>query len=618
MPIIYTEVVKKATATGVTGLWRVTFDDPREKFWVGALRWNKMGADHKFQVGALGNIATVNGVPRRVRPINHTTAEPWYDNSRKTPTPPSMPDSLFYVEEKSNGSNLIKVVSSPHGWAQDALWDFQPYKFVNSLNEQSNFWGIVANGQSNLLQMRRVEESGVIKPWFYPFYPNNAALNSFDPTLASDVSGIGAATFAITNVRHLALYNGSMVYAGFSSWDPQNDDPAQLENFPHWAVFSDTVGTDYSAYSIDTTTSFSVGDDASEPITGAVVNSVVTDVMGIKGQLLLFTPRKIVTFEGLPPLPGGEASASFLSPLPPSPIGTWATRTIVRTPVGIMFLAADGLVYLIPYQGLPVPVGRALEPHFRKLNEFQMKHSAAVYVDGHYVLSVPDPERDTLTTYETWFGDLRNMRISEFDAGVQWMGPQMMPPISVYAAGYGLGDLREVKGGSAVSSQIFDVWREDVFTDAPTRNANPDLTSPVLAKQLGIQPHAVSNPLDLGDVHADKMVVNATVMVGTHNKSDVSISVSAISVAEQSGELAVNHQTNNVTIQPQLGLLGGTTLVLPAEETTQPLHLHPDDRLFGRMFVIEFKEETNSGADKDTAPFFEDLTFSVIPVARRI
>lgn len=614
MPISHTEVVNKARPTGIKGLWRLTFDDPREKFWIGTLRWNKQGVDHAFQGPALGKDVVVNGVSIKARPVDHADPGIPYDND-KPPVASFMPDSIFYVEEAANGNHTLKVDLTPDVRIADGEWDFLPYRFTDKNAENKEFWGLLTDGQSHLIQVYRTTNGGKVIPGFRRFWPSNAGIesNGGDPTSIGSLSA--NATFGIYAVRHLANYTGSIVYAGFDSWNPKTG--ADRGSFPHWAVFSDTVGTAYSAYSVDTTTTLRIGDDPSEPITGVVVSSASTDVMGIKGQLLFFTPRKIQVFDGFPPLPDGDLPQNFMSPLPPTPIGTWASRTIVRTPMGIMFLGADGIVYLIPFRGLPIPVGRALEPHFAKLNEFQQKNSAATYVDGHYLLSVPLPDSTSLEQYETWFADIRQFNPQQFDGGVLWTGPHPMPPISAYAVGYGLGDGREVKAGSAISSQIFDVWRKDLQTDAPTRNSNPFETSVVLPKQLAIRTHAVSNPMDLGDVHADKILRNAQIMIGTNNQSQVTFSVSAIAVSEVTNSLEVNLQEKVATITPQLGLLGGTTLVLPSSENTQPVSLEPDDVLFGRMFVIEIREETGATADKDTAPFFQDLSFEITPVPRR-
>jgi len=621
----YTEVTNLANPTRITGLDRITFDDPRESFWIGAIRFNRRGTDELVKWAALGTPVKVNGVFIDARVVG---AAPTVDifNPTIATLNDSFPDGMFYLREKVNGAHEITIDPVNFVTKADGLWEYLPYRYRDGSTQiYTNFHGMYVNGHDDVVLIGRgTVAGGDVRPIFAHMIPNNAAIlqETISPLAAIAIdNGAGSiATFAIRGVRSIALYNGSVCYGGFKRWDSTKINPV-VENFDHWMVFSDVIGSQYSAYNVDSSSAVQVGADSSEPVIKVVINSVITDSMGVKGNLLIFTPRKVVFFDGMPPIPDDTLDSTFVSTLPPSPVGTWAQRAVVRTPYGAVFLGVDGVVYIVPPTGWPVPIGRALERHFRKLNPFQQGRACAEFTNGHYVLTIPRPSggRLNLTQMETWFVDMRQFNLSKFDAGCVWVGPHDWAPVSVYATGRGRGDELQVMAGSATSGQLFEVWREDVYTNAPVRTDSPSWFSRILAlnTQKDIRIHAVSNPLDLGDVHQDKIFDDIQVMLGTNNKSDFTVAVSAIAVSNQTNALDVNHQEFTQTVQSTLGILGGTTLILPPDEATEPLSKQPSSRMVGRMFVLEIKEQAAADADDETKPFIEDISFGVRDVPRR-
>ncbi len=630
----YTESVNHRSPTRVTGLWRVVFDDPREAFWMGAIRFSSGGIDVFSNTldsivgtkipGQTGPDITVR--PQATLALNALSPRL---NDVNFPGVHSMPDGIFFISENLT-ENEITILANPVVTLSDGDFFFLPYRFRDANNLLKNFHGIVVNGHDNPIMIgRNTSDVTGAQPTIGHFVPNNSGIPSIDkdPKLASsvtdenDANGAGPhATFAIRGIRHITIYNGSVVYAGFKTWNPVTmyDDSApsdqrKQQNFDHFLVFSDTIGSDHSCYSVDTSSTLQIGDNTSEPITGVVVNSVETDIMGIKGQLLIFTPQKVSFFDGLPPIPDDDRDSTFHSPSPPSPIGTWAARTIVRTHWGVVFLGTDGIVYLIPFRGTPIPISRALEPHFSLLHPIQQGRCSAVYHDGTYMLSRPIPGRSNTIAREQWWADMRRLNLSKRDANVRWTGPQGGPPVSMFATGRGLSDTLQVMGGSSTSSQIFELFREDLNTDAPERISNPDTFSGNEAKQVEIRPRAVSNPLDLGDAHIAKNINDIQLGISTDNIADVEITISAQSVDTANGELSVAQETFTETVQGGFGQPGpasGRLIVYP-NQGFELVTKRPSKRLRGRAFTLEFRARPASTSDKDPKVAFTDISFGI-------
>jgi hypothetical protein len=620
------ETTKRSKPTRITGLWRVLFDDPRQAFWCGSVRFAKGGEDIAIGLKtALGQEYVKDGLRIQLHPTPVPPTDNWLDPT--TPTTvvvDSLPDGLFWIFEKANQVPELTLDMTGIVTKADTDFYYMPYRFRDINNNLKNFHGMIVNGYDNVLVVGKGTRDGTgeVKPIFTYMIPNNAANADIgaDPTRSAAVDAIASSTadFAIRGVRHLALYNGSVVYAGYKSWNPQDAAPT-VQNFHHWAVFSNTIGSDYSAYHVDVTSAIQIGDSPAEPITGCVVNSTETDSMGIKGQLLFFTPQKIVYFDGLPPLPDDDLNSNFWSVGSPSPIGSWATRAIVRTPIGVIFLGVDGMVYLVPNRGSAVRIGRAMEPYFEQLNPYQQRRVCAVYHKGHYLLSTPTPGSSNTVNKEQWWADLRGFDMTQKDRGIKWTGPHYPAPVSVFARGQGLGDTLQVMGGSATTSQIFEQWREDVATDAPAHAYNTDDFSKFKVKQKKIKCRAVSNPLDMGDAHEDKLLSMVNLGIGTDNTVDISITMAAIAVDTTDGTLETTAFTTTESVAPVWPKVdtGNDTLTLAADGNFEIVTKYPESRLRGRAFVLEFREEVGSDATADPKVFFQDISFAITRVTKR-
>lgn len=640
----YTELIKFQVPTRIVGLWRTHFDDPRESFWMGAIRFAKGGVSTRVLQPTSGrSVSNPGGVNITTRPTitiidRLADFQPTKLPDNTDPNQPlsdSMPDGPFYIMEKTSGDNDIVVDPNPIVSKGDADFFHLAYRFRDKENLLKNFYGIVVNGHDNVIIIGRGlrESDGLVHPILSHIIPNNAGIASIgqDPTLevatTKDNSDTGpVATFAIRAARHIVNYNGSVVYGGFTTWNPVKVyDPAapldekRPQDFRHWIVFSDTIGSDFSVYSVDTSTTLQIGDTTAEPITGLAVNSVETDMMGIKGQLLVFTPRKVTYFDGLPPIPDDDRDSNFVSPAPPSPVGTWAPRSIVRTEYGVVFLGTNGMVYLVPFRGAPIPIGRAIEPHLRKLRPFQQERACAEYIEGQYMLSIPGPDTSNTINREQWWADMRGTNLGERDAGVRWLGPQGGPPIGIFAIGRGQGDTLQLMGGSASSSQIFEMFRRDLGTDAPERITNPDELSSNLPAQREIRIRAKSNPLDLGDAHIDKIINDLQIGIGTDNIADMEISISASAVDTTSGEITVVEETFLETVRGGWGQAAPTDgrLVTYPNQGFELITKHPSSRLRGRAFTLEIREKPSPTADKDPRIFFQDISFGVRDISKR-
>lgn len=101
-------------------------------------------------------------------------------------------------------------------------------------------------------------------------------------------------------------------------------------------------------------------------------------------------------------------------------IGCVAYRSIVSTPIGVIFLANDGNFYLIRSATQPVPIATSTLPIFSHLigNDTLMSMVTAVYHDYHLKVSFPSSSTSTGCDAQMW-ADLR----TEGGSPIVWTGP---------------------------------------------------------------------------------------------------------------------------------------------------------------------------------------------------
>lgn len=100
-------------------------------------------------------------------------------------------------------------------------------------------------------------------------------------------------------------------------------------------------------------------------------------------------------------------------------IGCVSPKTLVNTPLGLLFLGADRMVYLIRSVGPPEKVGLRIYPDLLKIPSAQLVDACAVYHNGFYKLAFATTGGST-NTLQYW-GDLLPVLAGEDT--IDWYGP---------------------------------------------------------------------------------------------------------------------------------------------------------------------------------------------------
>lgn len=439
----------------------------------------------------------------------------------------SQGDRLFYVDASTATAPVIKLMSGAEmSVGSGADWSFIDYYREDPDDNTKKYYVIGTN------------EVG--KPFTISLDSSNKPVSA-PLDVDADISG-GNNVFG---VRSMCVYNGSVVYGGFFR-GPETATAADLENYSNFICFSQPGKPHKLAETDGELSDIRIGDTVYEPVTHVCVNSVSNDAQGIKGQLVVFTNKRVVTYDGLPPVSGNPTGTAFHS-VALGEVGCVAPKTVVQTPAGILFLGTDALVYLIPRfsNGGPLPVSRTIEPALQHLTLAQQKQCAATYDDGHYKISVPEvnrarsfslsiqpdriqnldhgnPQQNT-PSIQYWL-DVREPPIAQIDFGFVWSGPHLGMKYSCFAKCTGFQDNGLLYAGSAIDGTIFQTSVEGLATDP-----NPYDLGTAVPLVYDIQ----TGQFDAGDIHVDKVV--KSMQFGINTSAAVSVQSSIITSGEVSG-----------------------------------------------------------------------------------
>lgn len=435
-------------------------------------------------------------------------------------------DKLFYVDESTYSTPTIRLMSTMDMTVgAGGEWSFIDYYKEDIADSTKKYYAIGTN------------EVG--KPFCITL--NSSNLPVAQPLdVDAHISG-GNNLFA---VRAMCVYNGSVVYGGF--WRGA-DDGTGLENFSNYICFSQPGEPDKLAETDGELSDIRIGDTVNEPITGLVVNSVANDAQGIKGQLVVFTTKRVVTYDGLPPVSGNPTGVAFHS-VALGQVGCVAKKTIAQTPAGILFLGTDGLVYIIPRfsSGGPIPVSRTVEPALAHLTLRQQRQCCAVYDDGHYKLSYPETNYSSeagagtrpnalfgtdrgnpgasIPNRQLWLDVREPLNPSMMDFGLVWTGPHTGMKYSAMCVANQHDDHNLLFAGSAIDGTLFQTSLEGVYSDP-----SPESVGTTVPLEYDIQ----TGQFDAGDIHTDKIVKE--LMFGLNVDKTVTVTSSIITSGEVTG-----------------------------------------------------------------------------------
>lgn len=422
----------------------------------------------------------------------------------------------------------------------------------------------------------------------------------------------------IFKVQALAVYQGAIVYGGYRM---KNLDGGPTSIFDHYITFSDTGEPHKLATTEGLVSSIRIGDTESEPITAMATSTVPTDTMGIKGQLVVFTEKRVAIFDGLPPLSGSPLGTNFQSTVLKG-VGCNSPRTVVQTPGGVVFLGSDGRVYLVNGLSGIVSIGTAVEAFFKTLTPRQQRQCHAYWDPaGFYKLCfqpvVPvgvqawsgknDPFPDnpiplaTITELQLW-ADLRTMGGQDTDLGVRWFGPMTGMKHACYGVANDASDKNQIYAGSAIDGSIYETGLQNLTVD-------PIPEDPTNTRVITVA--AITGLFDMGDAHVDKLVTAVAYGVGTDRSTTVECSI----IVNGTVAGASSQETFTEAVEPGGDILGtdfvaGASTLSSGDDFTLVTE-RPATRRRGKTFRFTFAE--TGGARL----FFSDFGFRAIVAQRR-
>lgn len=397
----------------------------------------------------------------------------------------------------------------------------------------------------------------------------------------------------VTGVQAIAEYNGVMVLGGYHLRRQLNSDEIA---FPHFVRFMDADDINTTS---DTAT-LRVGANANEPVTAMGIVSAMTDTQGFRGQLAIFTSRRMVIYDGIPPTSAADSGSSFSNAVN-TDIGTLTPNTVKNTPMGLLFLGSDGMVYIVrPGEQYPIRIGRSIQPRIKELSQDQLDECFAVFDGRFYRLHVPVPEdTGSFTTSEEWWVDLYALGSDQTrsDLGARWYGPMDRDTNS-------WGPAVLVRSKDAVPTVYAGGSKRPVIFKEEAKTFTDDGND--------IPVRLESQDLDQGDKHVEKMFTALEFGARSGNSTTVDATLAATSPRDEVtngekfsktvGAPSPTYGGSGVNFgTPKYGLKGGYRLI----------ELQPPNRVRGRTLKFTLKESSSTELE-----LFE-LTLRVQPSGRR-
>lgn len=523
------------------------------------------------------------------------------------------PDHLFYI---ADSSTLITTIPIPNNicTTSGAEWYFLPFRYFAPNNTD------VAINQSN-----------GIDPYGYhciitntvdrPMTVNVSSIYSPPAVTALDITTSESALsgYKLVACQAMCVYGGSIVYGGYKMF---KDSTGSVRHFDNFIAFADPGAPTTLSSDSSNTYNVQVGDSVSERVTAIVPNSIQTDTQGTQSQLVVFTTKRVKIYSGFPPVSNTTGGTNFVSTAL-GDVGCISPRTVCQTPYGVMYLGTDGYIYLIPQNGRPIKVSRAIENVLAGMSQRRLKLACAVFRNDWYILSfssgkVADQikpsitfghlDRNTTTLrndYQYW-ADMRwmNGNMHE-DLGIRWWGPMQGQQIGCFALANGPEDNNDIYGGWDHMAAVSKLWQPQLTSDPNL--SDPSTTSPI-TNQL------IFGEIDMGDPHVDKEIIAVRCGVTTNAATDVTIRL--VNISDVGLSMQGEQQTFPVTPP---GALWGSFNWGSGNWSDQlgykMISLRPARPSRGRMFRIEIK----AVASGSTIPAvtFQDFEINFRPVPRQ-
>lgn len=448
------------------------------------------------------------------------------------------------------------------------------------------YFGVVVNGVDPPMAIERVTDDDG-----YTGIELIAPETTWDQEL--DEFGATADYVNLWAPNHAVVYNGSVVYAGYKYYDSVNDEEV---NHKHFLAFSDP----WAPFSVGINSNIQVGENPAEEVEALGINTVETDTQGMKGQLVAFTKRRVVIYDGLPPSRDDPTGVEFSS-VAEDTHGCISPRSVVKTPYGLVYLASDENIYLIHGTRI-TPIGTAIQPALEELKGSQYRKACAWYEDGFYKLSLPEGGNN-FASVQYW-ADLRRAGDTRSrDFGVTWTGPHNGQYIGCVYVDRAIDrtNERKVYGGSSVDGRVYELSVDGTFTDPKTPKHESGASEAV-----PIQVELKLPILDSGDIHTDKEVQAFRFQAGTDRPTDLEVRV----IAESNDNCTTEGEDWDVALlpcQPVLGPIttaGLTNFQLDThrpgsgKESVTDVTRMPSQRLVGRTISASISEDADAASNQ--------------------
>lgn len=190
-----------------------------------------------------------------------------------------------------------------------------------------------------------------------------------------------------------------------------------------------------------------------EPVTALSKNTFGTADQSLREVLVAFGAHSM--WRVIPP--ANQNAIEQISRV----VGCKSPKTLVNTPIGLMFLGSDRMVYLMQSEGDPSKVGLAIYPDTRAIPEAQLIDAAACYHDGYYKLTYPASGGTTNTIQ--WWADVLRVQLGE--ARLNWYGPMLNLALACFVVQDGPDDPLDLLAGDDTTGTVWKLDQPDLFVD---------------------------------------------------------------------------------------------------------------------------------------------------------
>lgn len=412
-------------------------------------------------------------------------------------------------------------------------------------------------------------------------------------------------SYDMVDIQSWCLYGGQITFGGFGLYNASTDSYKDMGNCVCWSdvdvadggIKIETIGGQDSIAVADDNANLyfiRIGADRSERIRAVSPIAALIDSQGITGPLAIMTDKQVAIYTNPPPTQGNPSGQNFHI-VAMGDMGCCAPKSLARTPKGLVFLATDGLFYLIGLDNTIEPISKNIQKIFKGLPPTHYRRVCAFY-DGEYYC-VFYPERSADIALKQWqnngrvrpshntlhlYADLRYYRPAP-DMGVLWYGPHDGLNISCVAQAREIDDFRIVMGGTGHTIALIQLMREDLQED-PSMSDLSSTTRPTW--------ELISGTFDGQDIHREKLLEVMRLVCKVQEDAEIQIGMRAIGTVQNLGAAygeTVTLTPNGTAADPGI-LLDGTEL-WGHEDNFVAAEILPPENLRGRAFEYFMYQE---------------------------